>query len=253
MQNQTFLHQSILITGGTSGIGLASAQAFLRQGAKCVYVTGRDSHKLAQAREILGDRAVVVQADVSQLSDIEALRSTIEKKGDQLDVIFANAGIAENNVLGSTNEAQFDASFDTNVKGIFFTVQTLLPLINQGGKIILNASVASNKGMANLSVYSATKAAVRSFARTWCNDLKDKKIRVNTISPGVTHTPILQTGLKMTAAHIEELSNYLKVAVPTGRMAEVEEIANAVLFLASDAASFVNGIELCVDGGFTQI
>jgi NAD(P)-dependent dehydrogenase (short-subunit alcohol dehydrogenase family) len=253
MQSSNFENKTILITGGSSGIGLASAQAFLDQGAKRIYVTGRDTQKLKQVQEQLGERVVGIDVDVAHTEQITRLKMHIESNQDQLDVVFVNAGIAENNLLGETSEAQFDASFNTNVKGLFFTVQTLLPLIKQGGNIILNASVASKKGMPNLSVYSASKAAVRSFARTWCNDLKDRKIRVNTISPGVTKTPILQTGLKMTLEHIAEFTNYLAVAVPEGRMADASEIASAVTFLASNAASYINGVELAVDGGFTQI
>lgn len=253
MQTQEFQHQSILITGGTSGIGLASAQAFLQKGAKCVYITGRDRQKLEDAHRLLGSKVVPIQADLAQLEEIDLIKHSIEQRGDQLDVVFANAGIAENNLIGSTSEQQFDAMFDTNVKGMFFMIQSVLPVIREGGNIILNASIAANKGMAHLSVYSATKAAVRSFARTWCNDLKERKIRVNTISPGVTHTPILQTGLQMTDTQIAELTQYLSAVVPAARMAQAEEIAAAVVFLASSSASFVNGAELCVDGGFAQI
>lgn len=253
MHSKVFENQTILITGGNSGIGLASVQAFLDQGAKRVYITGRDKKKLMQVQEQLGERIIGIEADAAQLEQIKQLKDHIKINQDQLDVVFVNAGIAENNSLGETSEEQFDASFDINVKGVFFTVQTLLPLIKQGGNIILNASVASNKGMPNLSVYSASKAAVRSFARTWCNELKDRKIRVNTISPGVTKTPILQTGLKMTEENMTEFSNYMSVATPAGRMADASEIAAAVTFLASNAASYVNGIELSVDGGFTQI
>lgn len=253
MQTQEFQHQTILITGGTSGIGLASAQAFLQKGAKRVYITGRDSQKLDYAQKLLGSKVIAIQADVAQLREIEIVKRAIEQRDDQLDVVFANAGIALSNVFGDTSEQQFDAMFDINVKGIFFTVQNVLPLLKDGGNIILNASIAANKGMANLSVYSASKAAVRSFARTWCVDLKEKRIRVNTISPGVTNTPILQTGLQMTQTHIAELSNFLSTVVPTARMAQAEEIAAAVVFLASPAASFVNGVELCIDGGFAQI
>ncbi len=253
MQTQEFHDQTILITGGTSGIGLASAHAFLQKGAKRVYISGRDPRKLADAQSLLGPKVVAIQADVSRLSEIEILRRTIEQHGDLLDVVFANAGIAENNLIGDTSEQQFDAMFDTNVKGVFFTVQSVLPLIRDGGAIILNASVASSKGMLNLSVYSASKAAVRSFSRTWCNELKERKIRVNTVSPGVTSTPILQTGLKMTPEHIDQLSSYLSTAAPAARMAQAEEIAATIIFLASPAASFVNGVELSVDGGFAQI
>lgn len=251
MNTKAFYAKTIFISGGSSGIGLASAKHFIDNGAAHVYICGRDQNKLAQVKQSLGERVSVLQADLSQVDSIARMaQQLIDVK---IDVLFANAGVAENNVLGDTTEAQFDASFDTNVKGIFFTVQSLLPKMVDGGNIILNASVASNKGMNYLSVYSATKAAVRSFARTWCNDLKGRKIRVNTISPGVTETPILQTGLKMNEESLAGLKQFLGEAVPAGRIAAAEEIAHAVGFLASDAASFVNGVELCVDGGFTQI
>ncbi|MCX7218313.1 MAG: SDR family oxidoreductase [Burkholderiales bacterium] len=248
-----FNNKTILVTGASSGIGFAAAQAYLEQGAKRVYIIGRNAQKLELAQAQLGERAVALVADVGNLAQLEQMAGKIRHNGDTLDVLFANAGIAENNLIGSTTEAAFDATFDTNVKGVFFTVQTVLPLMNLGSSIVLNASVAANKGMQNLSLYSASKAAVRSFARTWCNDLKAQKIRVNTVSPGVTLTPILEIGLKMTAAQIAELALYLQDAVPAGRLADVKEIAAAVLFLSSDAASFVNGVELCVDGGYTQI
>lgn len=248
-----FTNKTILVTGASSGIGLASAQAYLEQGAKRVYMVGRNAQKLELAQAQLGERAVALVADVSNLAQLEQMASKIAHNGDTLDVLFVNAGIAENNLLGSTSETDFDSMFNTNVKGVFFTVQSVLPLMNAGGSIVLNASVAANKGMQNLSLYSASKAAVRSFARTWCNDLKAQKIRVNTLSPGVTATPILETGLKMTAQQIADFSLYLQDAVPLGRMAEATEIAAAALFLSSSAASFVNGIELCVDGGMTQI
>lgn len=248
-----FSNKTILVTGASSGIGFASALAFIEHGAKRVYLVGRNAEKLQHAQAQLGERAVSVIADVGNSAQLAQLAGVIRANDDRLDVLFANAGIAENNLLGSTTEADFDAIFNTNVKGVFFTVQALLPLMKDHASIVLNASVAANKGMQNLSVYSASKAAVRSFARSWCNDLRARKIRVNTISPGVTSTPILQHGLKMTEQQIADLAQYLQAAVPTGRMAEPKEIANAVLFLSSAAASFVNGIELCVDGGFTQI
>ncbi|MFZ6751004.1 SDR family oxidoreductase [Undibacterium sp. Ren11W] len=248
-----FSNQTILVTGASSGIGLASAQAYLDKNAKRVYIVGRNAQKLELAQAQLGERAIALVADVGNLAQLEQMARKIRHNGDTLDVLFANAGIAENNLIGSTTEAAFDAIFDTNVKGVFFTVQSLLPLMKLGGNIVLNASVAAHKGMQNLSLYSASKAAVRSFARTWCNDLKAQKIRVNTISPGVTLTPILQTGLKMTEQQIADFSRYLQDVVPLGRMADPTEIAAAVLFLSSSAASFVNGVELSVDGGMTQI
>lgn len=251
MATYNFEGKTIFITGGSSGIGLASAKQFIEQGAQHVYIGARDANKLAQVKQELGERISTIQVDLSRVDSIAQMAHQLQ--GQKIDVLFANAGIAENNVLGDTSEAQFDASFDTNVKGVFFTVQSLLPNMVDGGNIILNASVASNKGMNFLSVYSATKAAVRSFARTWCNDLKTRKIRVNTISPGVTETPILTTGLKMNEESLQGLKHFLSDAVPAGRIAAAEEVARAVAFLASDSASFVNGIELCVDGGFTQI
>lgn len=250
---QIFHNKIVLITGASSGIGLASAKAFLEQGAKRVYMTGRDAHKLATAVDALGKNAVGITADVAELAQIEQLKTSIAERGDRLDVIFANAGVAHNNSLGATHEADFSRIFDTNVKGVFFTVQTLLPLLNDGANIVLNASVASNKGMPNLSLYSASKAAVRSLARSWANDLKNRQIRVNAISPGVTRTPIMENGLKMSEEQIAQFSSYLVDAAPAGRMAQTDEIAAAVVFLASAAASYINGIELSVDGGFTQI
>ncbi|PHV02095.1 oxidoreductase [Iodobacter sp. BJB302] len=250
---QPFHNKTILVTGASSGIGLASAQAFWAHGAKRVYITGRDANKLASAVSVLGQNAVGVVADVADLAQIEQLKTTIAEHGDTLDVIFANAGVAHNNSLGTTHETSFNSIFDTNVRGVFFTVQTLLPLLNHGGNIVLNASVAAQKGMPNLSLYSASKAAVRSFARSWANDLKGRKIRVNAISPGVTRTPIMENGLKMNDEQIAQFSAYLADAAPAGRMAQPDEIAAAVLFLASAAASYVNGIELSADGGLTQI
>ncbi|MBY0573871.1 MAG: SDR family oxidoreductase [Undibacterium sp.] len=253
MQAKEFTGQTILITGASSGIGLATAQALIQQGARRVYITGRNQKKLEDAQTQLGDTAIAVVADVSQIEQINQLKAKIAANQDQLDLIFANAGIAENNTLGTSTEQDFSNTFDSNVKGVFFTVQNLLPLLKDGGNIILNASVAANKGMPNLSLYSASKAAVRSFARSWCNDLKHRKIRVNTISPGPTLTPILEHGLKMSSQQISEFDQYLQTVAPAGRLGEAKEIANAVLFLASSSASYINGIELCVDGGFTQI
>lgn len=250
---QDFIDKNVLVTGATSGIGLASAKAFLALGARRVYITGRNPEKLRQALLALGERATGFLSDVARIGDLETLKDAIEQRGDRLDVIFANAGIAGYSSFGAVAEADYDAIFDINVKGVFFTVQTLLPLLNPGAGIVLNASIAANKGMANLSVYSASKAAVRSLARSWANDLKARRIRVNAISPGVTLTPIMQHGLGMDQTQIAVFSDYLKEAAPAGRMASPEEIAAAVVFLASDSASYVNGIELSVDGGLTQI
>jgi NAD(P)-dependent dehydrogenase (short-subunit alcohol dehydrogenase family) len=248
-----FHGKTVLVTGSSTGIGLASAHGFLQQGAKRVYVTGRDESKLAEALQQLGDNARTVTADVADLSQIARLKDRIQADDHQLDIIVANAGVAHYNALGKTSEAEYATIFDINVKGMFFTIQTLLPLLKDGGSIVLNASIASSKGMPNLSLYSASKAAVRSFARSWANDLKERKIRVNSVSPGVTRTPIMENGLKMSNDQIAQFSAFLEQTSPTRRMAQPQEIANAILFLASDAASYINGIELTVDGGLTQI
>ena len=248
-----FTNQVVAITGGSTGIGLATAQAFLAAGAKRVYITGRNAKSLDAAVSQLGERAIAVVSDVAKLADIETLKSAIESHGDQLDVVFANAGIAENNGFGNTSEAEFDKTFDINVKGMFFTVQTLLPLLKDGGSVVLTASIVANKGMPNLSLYNASKAAVRSFARSWANDLKGRKIRVNAVSPGYTRTPIFENGLKMDESQIAAFYEHAKQAVPLGYVAQPEEIAPAVLFLASPAASYVNGIEFTLDGGLAQV
>ncbi|MES2038243.1 MAG: SDR family oxidoreductase [Pseudomonadota bacterium] len=248
-----FQDQIIVITGGSSGIGLASAQAFINAGAKRIYITGRSKTKLEQAREILGNKVSPFAADVASISDLQALHDKIAQQGDKIDVLFANAGIANHNQFGSTTEVEFATTFDTNVKGLFFTVQSLLPLMKPASAIVLNASIAASKGMPNLSLYNASKAAVRSFARSWASDLKDRKIRVNTISPGVTRTPIMENGLGMKEEDIANFAAYLADAAPAGRMGRPEEIAAAVLFLASATASYVNGVELVADGGLIQV
>lgn len=244
--------KTALITGGNSGIGFESAKAFLREGAK-VIITGRSEEKLKEAVILLGGDSHYICQDISQIETAENLYSLLAVKGFKIDILFANAGIAENNIFGETSLEQFNNTFDTNVKGMFFTVQALLPLIKNGGRIILNASIVANKGMPNLSLYNASKAAVRSFARSWCNDLKDREIRVNAISPGITLTPIMKKGLEMDDESIKAFAEHLKLSSPIGRFGDPAETANAVLFLASDDSSYVNGIELSVDGGYAQI
>ncbi len=252
-QTAPFLNQTVLVTGASSGIGLATAKAFLAQGAAQVYITGRNAERLQQTARQLGDRVTAIVADAADLAQLTALKQQIENDGRTLDALFVNAGVAHYNVTGGTSEAEYLRIFDTNVKGLFFTVQTLLPLLKNGGNIVLNASVAANKGMDNMSLYSASKAAVRSFARTWASELRSQKIRVNTISPGVTLTNIQKNGLGLNDEQIAGFDGFLQQACPAGRMANPDEIAAAVLFLASPAASYVNGVELAVDGGFTQI
>ncbi|QBC45261.1 SDR family NAD(P)-dependent oxidoreductase [Iodobacter fluviatilis] len=248
-----FENQVAVVTGGSTGIGFAIAKALLDEGARRVYVTGRSAKTLDVAVTALGERALAVVSDVAELSDLQKLKSTIEQQGDQLDVVFANAGIAEYNRFGETVETEFAKTFDINVKGVFFTVQTLLPLLKDGGAVVLTASIVANKGMENLSLYNASKAAVRSFARSWANDLKGRKIRVNALSPGLTRTPIMENGLKWNAEQLAGLDSYAAEVVPLGYVAVPADIAAAALFLASDDARYVNGVELTVDGGFAQI
>lgn len=240
-----------LVTGGSSGIGLATARQFITEGA-FVYITGRRQPELQSAREQLGDKARAVRADASNVSDLDALYAHIRQEKGRLDVLFVNAGGGSFAPLGQITEEQFDSTFNTNVKGVLFTVQKALPLIPDGGAIVLNASIVSVQGVPSFSVYSASKAAVRSFARGWTNDLKDRKIRVNVISPGPVDTPGL-SGLAQTPEQRAALYAQLASTVPLGRVAQPEEIAKAAVFLASDDASFVAGIELFVDGGAVQV
>ncbi len=249
----TFDNHCALVTGASSGIGLATARALLDQGARRVYLVGRNADRLASAAHALGERAVALPGDVASLADLEQIAGAVAARGDKLDIVFANAGVAVNNAFGATDAAAYAHMFDINVRGVFFTVQTLLPLLRDGASLILNASVAGFKGLPNLSVYNASKAAVRSFARSWSVDLKPRAIRVNAISPGITHTPILKHGLGLDQQGIDGLEAFVGAGAPAGRMAQPEEIAAAVLFLASNAASYVNGAELCADGGFAQV
>jgi len=248
-----FNGQVVVVTGGSTGIGFSVAKLFLEGGASAVYVTGRNAPNLDTAVAKLGARAIGVVCDVAKLSELEQLKSRIESDGRMVDVLVANAGIAENNDLGATHEALYDRIFDINVKGVFYTVQTLLPVVRDGGSIVLTGSIVGNKGMERLSAYNASKAAVRSFARSFANDLKTRGIRVNAVSPGVTRTPIMENGLKMDDEKIAGFEAYLKGAAPIGRMADPDEIAEAVLFLASSKASYITGVELSVDGGLAQI
>lgn len=240
-----------VITGGSSGIGLAAAQIFASEGAR-VFITGRRQNELDAAVKQIGKNAIGVQGDVSNLEDLDRLYAQVKQERGRIDVLFANAGGGEFVALGSITEEQFDKTFNINVKGLLFTVQKALPLFRDGGSIILNASVAGSKGIEAFSVYSATKAAVRSFARTWTTDLKPRKIRVNAISPGPIDTPILDNAAS-TKEELDQLKTNLASGVPLGRMGQPDEIAKAALFLASDDSSFVTGIELFVDGGMAQV
>ena len=240
-----------LITGGTSGIGLATAKRFVNEGAD-VFVTGRRGQELEAAVKEIGKGVTGVQGDVSKRADLDRLFAQIESEKGRLDVLFANAGVAKYGRLGEISEELFDAIFDINVKGVLFTVQNALPLMPDGASIILNASVVGSKGLSSNSVYSATKAAIRSFARTWTTDLKERRIRVNAISPGTIDTPGLNDLLASAAAGQERVQ-MIHNSVPLGRFGTADEIARAVVFLASDDASYVTGAELFVDGGFAQV
>lgn len=241
-----------LVTGGNSGIGLATAKLFASEGA-AVFITGRRQEQLDEAVKQIGGKTVGVQGDISKFADLDRLFDTIKSKAGRLDVLFANAGAGEFQPLGQITEAHVDKWMDINIKGTLFTVQKALPLMPDGASIVLNASIVSIKGTPAFSVYSATKAAVRSFARTWAVDLKPRKIRVNAVSPGVIITPGYKTELKMSDEQIKEFAESTAATVPLGRPGTPEEIASAVLFLASNDSSYVNGIELFVDGGMAQI
>jgi NAD(P)-dependent dehydrogenase (short-subunit alcohol dehydrogenase family) len=240
-----------LITGGSSGIGLATAKHFVAEGAY-VFITGRRQTELDAAVEGIGKNVTGIQSDVSKLEDLDRLFAIIKQAQGHLDVVFANAGGGEIAPLGSITEEHFDRTFNTNVKGLLFTVQKALPLLPEGASIILNASTASTVGTPAFSVYSATKAAVRSFARNWMLDLKEHKIRVNAISPGVVPT-LGYDLLGLNKEQVQEFVDSQVVTIPLGRVGTPDEIAKAVVFLASDDSSFVNGIELFVDGGMAQI
>ncbi|WP_312776855.1 glucose 1-dehydrogenase [Pseudescherichia sp.] len=239
-----------LVTGGTSGIGLATAQVLAAQGAQ-VFITGRRQAELDAAVESIGAAATGIRADASKLADLDAVYAQIAKQVGRLDILFANAGGGDMQPLGAISEEHFDRIFGTNVRGVVFTVQKALPLLVDGASVILTGSTTSVKGTASFSVYSASKAAVRNFARSWALDLKDRGIRVNVVSPGPVRTPGL--GELVPDEHRQGLFDALAAQVPLGRLGEPEEIGKVVAFLGSDAASFINGVELFVDGGMAQI
>jgi NAD(P)-dependent dehydrogenase (short-subunit alcohol dehydrogenase family) len=249
-----------LITGGNSGIGLATAKQFVNEGAY-VFITGRRDPELAAAVKEIGSHVTGVQGDVSNLGDLDRLFAQIKREKGKLDVVFANAGVAKLAPFGTITEEHYDSIFNINVKGLLFTVQKALPLLPDGASIILNASIVASKGLGANSVYSATKAAVRSFARTWTIDLKNRRIRVNAISPGLIETPGLNElvaarqaleASSSTGAGEQSLTMPSN-SVPLGRMGTPDEIAKAVVFLASDDSSYITGTELFVDGGFAQM
>jgi NAD(P)-dependent dehydrogenase (short-subunit alcohol dehydrogenase family) len=236
-----------LVTGGNSGIGLATAKQFVNEGAY-VFITGRREPELAVAAKEIGRNVTGVQGDVSNLGDLDRLFAQIKRDKGKLDIVFANAGAAKLAPLGKITEEHYDSLFNSNVKGVLFTVQKALPLMPDGASVILNASVVASKGFPDWSVYSATKGAVRSFARTWTTDLKDRRIRVNAVSPGYTDTPPWHS-----IEGSEQVMKNISTTVPLGRFGTPDEIAKAVVFLASDDSSYITGAELFVDGGFAQV
>ena len=240
-----------LVTGGNSGIGLATAKQFVNEGAY-VFITGRREPELAAAVKQVGKNVTAVQGDVANRGDLDRLFAQIKREKGKLDILFANAGVAKYSPLGAITEESYDSIFDINVKGVVFTVQKALPLLSDGASVILNASIVASKGFASNSIYSASKAAVRSFARTWTTDLKNRRIRVNAVSPGATDTPGL-TELLASSETGEERKKMITTAVPLGRFGTPDEIAKAVVFLASDDSSYITGTELFVDGGFAQV
>jgi NAD(P)-dependent dehydrogenase (short-subunit alcohol dehydrogenase family) len=240
-----------LVTGGNSGIGLATAKQFVQEGAY-VFITGRRKRELSAAIKEIGRNVTGVQGDMSKLADLDRLFAQIKQEKGRLDIVFANAGIAKYAPFGAITEELYDAIFDVNVKGVLFMVQKALALMPNGASIILNASIVASKGLSSNSVYSATKAAVRSFARTWTTDLKDRQIRVNAVSPGSIDTPGLNELLASSETG-QQRRKMISSAVPLGRFGTPEEIAKAVVFLGCDDSSYVTGTELFVDGGFAQV
>jgi NAD(P)-dependent dehydrogenase (short-subunit alcohol dehydrogenase family) len=244
-------HKVAVITGGSTGMGLATAKRFVQEGADHVFITGRRKDVLDVAVAEIGDKATGIPGDVASLTDLDRLYQSVKEYGRKIDVVFANAGIAQLAPFGTVDEKFYDLHFHANVKGLFFTVQKSLSLLNDGASIILTASIADIKGFPGISVYSASKAAVRSFARTWTNELRERRIRVNAISPGHIDTPIFETWQQ--GEELTKMKEELAKNVPLGRLGDPDEIAKAVSFLASDEASYITGIELFVDGGIAQI
>jgi NAD(P)-dependent dehydrogenase (short-subunit alcohol dehydrogenase family) len=235
-----------VVTGGSSGMALASAKRFVEEGAY-VFITGRRQDVLDEAVQAIGRNVTGVRGDASNLDDLDRLFDTVEREKGSIDVLYASAGTGEAALLGDITEEHFDAAFNLNTRGTLFTVQKALPLLNDGGSIFMTGSVASIKGFAGYSVYAASKAALHAFARGWLNELKDRNIRVNVLHPGPIATPMQDQVLT------EDAKRMFESLIPRGTMGRPEEIASAALFLASDDSSFVNGVELSVDGGFSAI
>jgi NAD(P)-dependent dehydrogenase (short-subunit alcohol dehydrogenase family) len=247
-----FENKVVVVTGGTSGIGYATAARFAAEGAS-VFITGRRQKELDEAVKTIGGRITGVQGDMSELADIDRLYDAVQQKHSHIDVLFANAGGGTMLPLGVITEQHYEDIFGSNVKGVIFTVQKAVPLLRDGASVILTGSTTGSTGTAAFSVYSASKAAVRNLARSWTLDLKDRGIRVNVVSPGPAKTPGLVELAGSDKDQQQGLLDYLAAQVPLGRVADPDEIANVVLFLASDESSFVAGAEFFVDGGQAQI
>jgi NAD(P)-dependent dehydrogenase (short-subunit alcohol dehydrogenase family) len=241
-----------VVTGGSSGIGLATAKRFVEEGAHVV-ITGRREKELKEAEAVIKRNVTAVVGDVSRLEDLDRLYAVVKEKHGHIDILFANAGAGTIAPLAVATEKHFDQTFDVNVKGMFFTVQKALPLFKGGGSIILNSSVSNVMGLAGFTAYAASKAAVRNFARGWTMELKDRKIRVNTMSPGAIDTPALETTTGLTAEQSKQAAEQFTTQIPMGRRGMPEEIAAAVTFLASDESSYITGVDLPVDGGMAQV
>jgi NAD(P)-dependent dehydrogenase (short-subunit alcohol dehydrogenase family) len=240
-----------VITGGSSGIGLATAKLFVEEGAH-VFITGRRQAELDKAAAAIGRNVTAVHGDAASLEDLDRLYRVVGESQGRVDIVFANAGLVEHQTIDTVTPEHFDKTFDLNVRGVLFTVQKALPLMGRGGSIILTSSVVAVKGLPAHGVYGATKAAVRSFARTWTTELKDRGIRVNSLSPGATDTPIID-GQFTSQAQADAARASFAAATPMGRIGRPQELADAALFLASDASSFISGIDLQVDGGLVQV
>jgi NAD(P)-dependent dehydrogenase (short-subunit alcohol dehydrogenase family) len=241
-----------LITGATSGLGLATAKLFVAEGAY-VFITGRRQQELEEAVRKVGRNVTGIQGDIANLADLDRLYGQVKKEKGHIDILVANAGGGAFAPLGAITEEHFDKTFDGNVRGTLFTVQKALPLMKDGGSIILTSSSAASKGTEAFSVYAASKAAIRSFARGWTTDLKARKIRVNAISPGVVPTEGYNTSLGMSAEQVVQFSQQMSASIPLGRVGTPDEVAKAMVFLASDDSSYITGIELAVDGGMNQV
>jgi NAD(P)-dependent dehydrogenase (short-subunit alcohol dehydrogenase family) len=240
-----------VITGGSSGIGLATAKRFVEEGAH-VFITGRRQSELDKARKLIGRNVTTVKGDVANLADLDHLYELVASEKGVVDIVFANAGFVEHRTVDQITPEHYEKTFNINVRGVIFTVQKALPLMKNGGSIILNASIAADKGLPAHGAYSATKAALRSLAKTWTVELKDRGIRINTLSPGATDTPIID-GQFTSKEQADGAKEAFSSRTPLGRLGRPEELAAAVLFLASDSSSYIAGIDLPVDGGFAQI